>query len=140
MLFGRIETQGIQNATWDAVIRQRARAMEANGVAYEMTQFNNGLDGLKVLPLRRHGGEPAHTGCHSSRLEHAQKRWLQCPHSAEEYSTPGGCSGRDFHQSQARSDKARSDTLGAVRYIQKPSSLDEFFTTVGQAVKEMLAA
>jgi CheY-like chemotaxis protein len=41
--------------------------------------------------------------------------------------------------SQAGSDKARSDALGAVRYIQKPSGLDEFLSTVGQAIKEMLA-
>ena len=40
--------------------------------------------------------------------------------------------------SQATSDKARTDRLGAVRYIHKPSQLEEFIATVGQAVKEML--
>jgi two-component system response regulator len=40
--------------------------------------------------------------------------------------------------SQATSDKARTARLGVVRYIHKPSQLEEFITTVGQAVKEML--
>jgi len=40
--------------------------------------------------------------------------------------------------SQATSDKARSARLGVVHYIHKPSQLDEFIATVGQAVKEML--
>ena len=44
-----------------------------------------------------------------------------------------------FTSSQAGSDKARSDSLGAARYIQKPSGLDEFLSTVGRAIKEMLA-
>ena len=39
--------------------------------------------------------------------------------------------------SQAASDKHRTSLQGA-RYIQKPSQLDEFLTTVGQAVKDMI--
>ena len=44
-----------------------------------------------------------------------------------------------FTSSQATIDKTRSSVLGAARYIQKPSSLEEFLNTVGQAIKEMLA-
>jgi CheY-like chemotaxis protein len=40
--------------------------------------------------------------------------------------------------SQATSDKARTARLGVVRYIHKPSQLNEFIATVGQAVKDML--
>jgi chemotaxis family two-component system response regulator Rcp1 len=40
--------------------------------------------------------------------------------------------------SQAASDKARTESLGAIRFIQKPSQLEDFLTKVGQAVKEML--
>jgi CheY-like chemotaxis protein len=40
--------------------------------------------------------------------------------------------------SQATSDKARTARLGVVRYIHKPSRLEEFIATVGGAVKEML--
>ena len=39
--------------------------------------------------------------------------------------------------SQAASDKHRT-ALQGTRYIQKPAQLQEFLTTVGQAVKEML--
>lgn len=41
--------------------------------------------------------------------------------------------------SAATSDKTRSEHLGAARFIQKPSALNDFLSTVGQAVKEMLA-
>jgi CheY-like chemotaxis protein len=40
--------------------------------------------------------------------------------------------------SAATSDKTRSERLGAVRFIQKPSGLSEFLSTVGEAVREML--
>lgn len=40
--------------------------------------------------------------------------------------------------SQARSDRERMSLMGAVRYIEKPSQLNEFLSTVGLAVKEML--
>jgi len=39
--------------------------------------------------------------------------------------------------SQAPSDKHRTSLLGT-RYIQKPAQLEEFLTTVGQAIKEMI--
>jgi CheY-like chemotaxis protein len=42
--------------------------------------------------------------------------------------------------SQVASDKARSSLLGAIRFIPKPSQLEEFLAKVGQAIKEMLAA
>jgi CheY-like chemotaxis protein len=42
--------------------------------------------------------------------------------------------------SQASSDRARVSRLGSIRYIQKPSHLEAFLSTVGQAVKEMLGA
>ena len=41
--------------------------------------------------------------------------------------------------SQATSDKARTARLGVIRYVHKPSQLEEFIATVGQAVKEMLS-
>ena len=41
--------------------------------------------------------------------------------------------------SRAAKDKARTYRLGAIRYVQKPSRLEEFLAKVGQAVKELLA-
>lgn len=40
--------------------------------------------------------------------------------------------------SQATSDKHRTGIVGNVRYIEKPSQLEEFLMTVGGAVKEIL--
>ena len=40
--------------------------------------------------------------------------------------------------SQAMSDKRRVSLIGRTRYIEKPSQLAEFLTTVGQAVKDLL--
>ncbi|MFN0105219.1 MAG: response regulator [Bryobacteraceae bacterium] len=40
--------------------------------------------------------------------------------------------------SQATSDRARAARLGDIRYIQKPSQLEAFLSTVGLAIKEML--
>ncbi len=40
--------------------------------------------------------------------------------------------------STAASDKHRAGLMGANRYIEKPSQVDEFLVQVGQAVKEML--
>lgn len=42
--------------------------------------------------------------------------------------------------SGAKRDRHRSELLGAVRYIEKPSELQEFITSVGSAVLEMLPA
>ena len=41
--------------------------------------------------------------------------------------------------STAKSDKHRTQLIGADRYIEKPSQLNDFLKTVGGAVKEMLA-
>jgi two-component system, chemotaxis family, response regulator Rcp1 len=40
--------------------------------------------------------------------------------------------------SQASSDKQRVELIGRTRYIEKPSQLEEFLTTVGTAIKDML--
>ena len=42
--------------------------------------------------------------------------------------------------SQARSDEHRTRLMGDIRYIVKPSQLEQFLSTVGVAVKEMLHA
>lgn len=117
------------------------KALEANDVACEMTQFASGLDAVNVLC-------PA-DGVHTNPFVpdailldlntpksdgfNVLVRLKNTPHLAD---VPIAI----ITSSQARSDKARSSVLGAVRYIQKPSGLDEFLSTVGQAIKEMLAA
>ena len=127
----------IEDNPGDVLLVQKA--MEANGVVCKMTQFNNGREALKVLcpPDGMDGmfvpdailldlNTPKSDGFH------VLVQLKNTPHLAE---VPVAI----FTSSQAASDKTRSNLLGAVRYIEKPSQLDEFLSTVGQAIKEMLA-
>jgi CheY-like chemotaxis protein len=114
-------------------------ALEENGVACEMTEFENGLEALKVLCPPE--GTEANLFVPDAILLDLNTpksdgfnilvRIKNTPHLVD---VPIAI----FTSSQARSDKARSDSLGAARYIQKPSGLDEFLSTVGRAIKEML--
>ena len=116
------------------------KALEANDVACEMTEFENGLEALKVLCPAE--GTEANLFVPDAILLDLNTpksdgfnvlvRIKNTPHLAD---VPIAI----FTSSQARSDKARSDSLGAARYIQKPSGLEEFLSTVGLAIKEMLA-
>ena len=116
------------------------KALEANGVACEMRQFDSGVEALEVL-CPADGAEAnlfvpdvilLDLNTPKSDGFNVLVRLRNTPHLAH---VPVAI----ITSSQARSDKARSDALGAVRYIQKPSGLDEFLSTVGQAIKEMLA-
>lgn len=116
------------------------KALEANDVACEMTQFDNGQEALKVLCPP--GGTEANVFVPDAILLDLNTpksdgfnvlvRLKNTPHLA-------GVPIAIFTSSQATIDKTRSNVLGAARYIQKPSSLEEFLSTVGQAIKEMLA-
>ena len=114
-------------------------ALEANGVACEMRQFDNGREALKVL-CPPEGVEPMFIpdaillDLNTPRSDgfDVLVQLRNTPHLAE---VPVAI----FTSSQATIDKSRSSLLGAARYIQKPSNLEEFLSTVGQAIKEMLA-
>ena len=115
------------------------KALEANHVACEMTHFNNGVEALEAL-CPRDGAEEKLLLPDAILLDlNTPKsdgfdvlfRLKNSPHLA-------GVPIAIFTSSQATIDKTRSNLLGAARYIQKPSGLEEFFNTVGQAIKEML--
>lgn len=111
-------------------------ALKENNIPYKLTQFDSSLETLRVLcesatadPLVPDAilldlNTPRSDGFHvlikltqSARLSHVPIAILT--------------------SSQASSDKHRAGLQG-VRYIQKPSQLVDFLTTVGTAVKEML--
>ena len=127
----------IEDNPGDVLLVQKA--LEANNVACEMTQFNDGQEALKVLCPA--GGTEANMFVPDAILLDLNTpksdgfnvllRLKNTPHLAE---VPIAI----FTSSQATIDKARSSVLGAARYIQKPSSLEEFLNTVGPAIKEML--
>lgn len=116
------------------------KALEANDVACEMTQFANGQEALEVLcaPEARKGNlfvpDAILLDLNTPKSDGFQVlvRLKNSPHLAD---VPVAI----LTSSQATVDRTRSRLLGAAQYIKKPSGLDEFLTTVGQAVKEMLA-
>ena len=106
------------------------KALEANDVACEMMQFDTGREALKVLCPPE--GTEANLFVPDAILLDLNTpksdgfnvlvRLKNTPHLAE---VPVAI----FTSSQATIDKSRSSLLGAARYIQKPSSLEEFLST-----------
>ena len=114
-------------------------ALKENNVHCEMTMFNNGEEALRVLC-------PAEGVESNSFVPDAILLDLNTPKS-DGFSvlrrlrqTPrlANVPIAIITSSQATSDKDHIASLGSIRYIQKPSQLDAFLSTVGQAVKEML--
>jgi chemotaxis family two-component system response regulator Rcp1 len=116
-------------------------ALKENGIPYELTRFKNGQEALDFLCAPAGTAANAiHPDCilldlntpKSDGFEVLGKLRLN-PYLAD---VPIAI----ITSSQARSDKHRTSLMGAVRYIEKPSQLEEFLSTVGRAVKEMLQA
>lgn len=111
-------------------------ALKENGITYEMTRFKNGQEALASLCA------PERTTFHPDAILldlntpksdgfEVLRVLRQTPYLAD---VPIAI----ITSSQARSDKHRTGLMGGVRYIEKPSQLEEFLSTVGRAVKEML--
>lgn len=115
-------------------------ALKENNVSCHLTTFENGQDALKALCPQ--GGEAA-----DSFVPDLILLDLNTPKSdgfdvlVRLRSTAHLVNVQIaiLTSSQAASDRNRSGLLGATRYIQKPSQLDSFLSTIGRAVSEMLA-
>jgi two-component system, chemotaxis family, response regulator Rcp1 len=114
-------------------------ALKENGIPYELTRFKNGVDALSFL-CAPEGKAPNAFHPDAILLDlntpksdgfEVLGKLRQNPHLAD---VPIAI----ITSSQATSDKHRTSIMGAVRYIYKPSQLEEFLTTVGGAVKDML--
>ena len=114
-------------------------ALKENGISYEMTRFKNGQEALASLCApERTATNAFHPDAILLDLNTPKSDGFevlrvlrQTPHLAD---VPIAI----ITSSQARSDKHRTGLMGGVRYIEKPSQLEEFLSTVGGAVKEML--
>ena len=110
-------------------------ALKENGIAHSLTEFESGREAVRVL-------------CSSTEPAFVPDAILL------DLNTPGTDGFETLHKlkdcprlskvpiailtsSRARSDKYRASIQGA-RYVEKPTELQEFLTSVGQAVKEML--
>lgn len=112
-------------------------ALKENGIPYELTQFQNGAEALRVLcalssdapvpdAILLDLNTPRSDGFHVL---------IQLTQSARLSQVPIAI----LTSSGASSDRHRA-LLRRTRYIQKPSQLADFLVTVGTAVKEMLHA
>ena len=115
-------------------------ALKENDVSYEMTRFEDGEQA--VISLCHAGGSASALHPDVILLD------LNTPRS-DGFDVLGKLRGHPpfadvpiaiITSSQAKSDRHRTTLLGSVRYIEKPSQLEEFLRTVGEAVKEMLHA
>jgi two-component system, chemotaxis family, response regulator Rcp1 len=116
-------------------------ALKENGIPYELTRFKNGQEAVDYLCAV---GPTATDAFHPDAILVDLKtpksdgfevlgKLIQSPHLS-------GVPIAVITSSQARSDRHRTNLMGVVRYIEKPSQLEEFLSTVGRAVKEMLHA
>jgi CheY-like chemotaxis protein len=114
-------------------------ALKENDIPYELTRFRNGQEAVDHFCVSR---RPATNAFHPDAILvdlntpmsdgfEVLGRLMQDPHLS-------GVPIAVITSSQARSDRHRASLMGVVRYIEKPSQLEEFLSTVGRAVKEML--
>jgi CheY-like chemotaxis protein len=110
-------------------------ALKETGIAFEMTQFNTGEDALEGLSLNGIAPDVILLDLNTPGSDGFEvlSRLKSTPHLA---TVPVAI----ITSSQASRDQFRSKSLGAIRYIEKPSDLQDFLTTVGRAVKDILNA
>jgi CheY-like chemotaxis protein len=113
-------------------------SLEENGIAYSLTQFETGVEAVQVLcaPVEEDGLLPDAIllDLNTPRTDgfEALLQLRQCPRLSQ---VPIAV----LTSSRAQDDKRRAAIQGT-RYIEKPSQLNEFLSSVGGAVKEMLIA
>jgi len=116
-------------------------ALKENGIPYELKRFKNGQEAVDSLcsvgPLAKDAFHPDAilVDLNTPRSDGFEVlgKLIQNPYLS-------GVPIAVITSSQARSDRHRTSLMGVVRYIEKPSQLEEFLSTVGRAVKEMLHA
>ena len=113
-------------------------AMEENGIPCQLTKFDNGVEALLVLcaPEEANAFVP---DAILLDLNTPRSDGFQVLIKLRQFPRLSQVPLAILTSSQASSDKHRA-ALEHVRFIQKPAHLEEFLTTVGLAVREMLHA
>lgn len=113
-------------------------ALQENGIRYELTKFATGKEAARALCGPTGPGDSDFQpdaillDLNTPRSDGFQVL-LQLKHSPRLARVPIAV----ITSSSANSDRQRV-LLEGVRFIQKPSNVDAFFRTIGQAVREML--
>jgi two-component system, chemotaxis family, response regulator Rcp1 len=107
-------------------------ALKENGIPCELTHFHNGMEALRALRATTFVPDAILLDLNTPRSDgfHVLAQIMQAPRLSH---VPIAI----LTSSRASSDKNRA-ALQSVRFIQKPSHLEEFLATVGGAVREML--
>lgn len=113
-------------------------ALKENGIPYEMTKFASGREAVRVLCAPEGSAEdPFIPDVILLDLNTPKSDGFQVLIQLKQSPLLAQVPIAIISSSAANSDRHRS-ALQGVRYIQKPSNVETFFATVGQAVKEML--
>jgi two-component system response regulator len=116
-------------------------ALKQSGILYEMTRFKNGKDALASLCAPEGTVKTVfHPDAILLDLNTPKSDGFEVLGKLRQNPYLADVPMAILTSSQAKSDKHRTSLMGAVRYIEKPSELEEFLTTVGRAIKEMLHA
>jgi two-component system, chemotaxis family, response regulator Rcp1 len=108
--------------------------LKENGIPCELTHFDNGTEALRALQATAFVPDAILLDLNTPRTDGFQVL-INITQSPRLSHVPIAI----LTSSRASSDKHRA-ALQCVRFIQKPSHLEEFLATVGEAVKEMLHA
>jgi two-component system response regulator len=114
-------------------------ALKENDIQYELTRFKNGQDALESLcTLEGETGHALHPDAILLDLNTPKSDGFEVLRILRQTPRLAHVPIAIITSSQARSDRHRTSLMGSVRYIEKPSQLNEFLSSVGIAVKEML--
>ena len=111
-------------------------ALKENGIPCQITQFTSGEEALRVL-CGSDGADILHPDAILLDLNTPRSDGFQVLIKLKQFPRFADVPIALITSSRATSDKHRSRLQGA-RYIEKPSQLEDFLATIGQAVKEML--
>ena len=116
-------------------------ALQANQVPYHLTRFETGEDALGALCTPDGApGHDFHPDAILLDLNTPKSDGFEVLGTLRRNPNLADVPIAIITSSQARSDKHRTSLMGAVRYIEKPSQLEKFLSTVGMAVRDMLHA
>ena len=112
------------------------KALEENGIEHALTRFESGEDAIRTL-CAEGKGEVFVPDAILLDLNTPRTDGFEALHRLREFPRLSSVPIAILTSSRDGKDKHRAAIQGA-RYIEKPSQLNEFLTSVGHAVKEML--
>ncbi|MBV9772289.1 MAG: response regulator [Bryobacterales bacterium] len=114
------------------------KALEESGIEHALTRFESGEDAIRVLCAETNGDSLVPDAILLD-LNTPRTDGFAALHRFKEFPRLSGVPIAILTSSRDRKDKQRAAIQGA-RYIEKPSELNEFLTSIGHAVKEMLGS